>query len=108
MAKKGTTMNPADLHSTGSNSAVTLLSGIETIESLESEKDDISTRIKDEKAALKDTGFDMKIINAVIRRRRQDRDEVEEQDNLIETYERALEEAAEHRRLAETLRTKGK
>jgi len=68
MAKKGTTMDPNDLGQDGSNSAATLLSAIENIQSLEEEKADAQTRIKEEYAAVKATGFDVKIASRVSRR----------------------------------------
>ena len=97
MAKKGTTMDPKDLDSEGSNSAATLLSAIETVESLEEEKADIQSRIKDEYAAIKSTGFDVKIVRKIVARRKRERDEIEEEEALIETYEAAIETAATRR-----------
>jgi len=93
MAKKGTTMDPADLSGEGSNSAATLLSGIETILSLEEEKADVQARIKDEFNAIKSTGFDVKIVRKVIARMKRDPDEIQEEDSLIDTYEQAIENA---------------
>ena len=97
MPKKGTTMDPSDLGQDGSNSAATLLSAIETVESLEEEKADIQSRIKDEYAAIKATGFDVKIVRKIVARRKRDRDEIEEEESLIETYENAIETAATRR-----------
>lgn len=93
MPKKGTTMDPGDLERDGSNSAATLLSAIETIESLEEEKQDVQARIKDEYDAVKSTGFDVKIVRKIIARRKRKPDEIAEEDALIETYEQALDAA---------------
>ena len=97
MPKKGTTMDPSDLGQDGSNSAATLLSAIETIQSLEEEKADVQTRIKEEYAAVKATGFDAKIVRKIVARLKRDRAEIEEEDSLIATYEQALETAKARR-----------
>ena len=99
MPKKGTTMDPADLQKNGSNSAATLLSTIERIESLEDEKAGVAEQISDEKKAIKDMGFDAKIVAAILKRRKMKPDEREEQDSLIHTYEEALQRAADARRI---------
>ena len=98
MAKKGTTMDPNDLGQDGSNSAATLLSAIETIQSLEDEKADTQERIKEEYAAVKATGFDVKIVRKIVARMKRDRAEIEEEEALIETYEQALEDAKARRK----------
>lgn len=100
MAKKGTTMDPRDLEVDGSNSATTLLSHIETVISLMEEKDDITSRIADEKSAMKSMGFDPRVFNHVIKRAREDagaRAEREEVEELVEVYEQALETARTNR-----------
>lgn len=97
MPKKGSTIDPAALEQPGSNTAATLLQHIETLISLEEEKADIAERIKDEFAKLKSTGFDAKIARKILARAKRDAAEVEEEDSLIETYERALEAARAQR-----------
>ena len=99
MPKKGTTMDPADLHKNGSNSAATLLSSIQRIESLEDEKAGVAEQISDEKKAIKDMGFDPKIVAAILKRRKMKPEDREEQDSLIHTYEDALRRAADARRI---------
>ncbi len=76
------------------NATPTLLSSIEIIESLKEEMREIAERIRDEKKAIKDMGFDSKIVNKVLARRARDKDELAEEDALIETYEVALEAAS--------------
>jgi uncharacterized protein (UPF0335 family) len=97
MPKKGTAIDTSTLDAPGSNTAATLLQHIETIASLEDEKADVSERIKDEYARLKSTGFDAKIARKIVARMKRDAAEVEEEDSLIETYERALEVARTQR-----------
>lgn len=97
MPKKGTTIDTTQLDKPGSNVAATLLQHIETLQSLEEEKADISERIKEEYAQLKSTGFDVKIARKIIARAKRDAAEVAEEDQLIETYERALETAKTQR-----------
>ena len=97
MPKKGTTMDPSDLDKDGSNSAATLLSSIERVISLEEEKAEVQDQIKQEFAAIKATGFDVKIVRKVLARMKRDQTEVEEEDQLISTYEHAIEQAKERR-----------
>ena len=99
MPKKGTTMDPADLQQKGSNTAATLLASIQRIETLEEEKAAVAEQISDEKKAIKDMGFDAKIVAAVLKRRKMNADEREEQDSLIHTYEEALRRAADAQRI---------
>ena len=63
---------------------------IERIERLEAEKKDISDQIKEVKAEAKGQGYDVSVINAIVRRRKKSRDDVAEQDAILELYETAL------------------
>lgn len=100
MSKKGTTMDPADLDAGGPNSAATLLAHIRQIEELQSEQSDLAAQIKEEKAAIRGMGFDLKIVNKILQRRRMSPEERGEQDALIQTYETALERADAPNKLA--------
>ena len=75
-----------------------LRSLIERIERLEEEKRTLSADIKEVYAEAKGTGFDTKIMRQIIRIRRMDKDDVDEQETLLDIYKRALgmlpEEAA--------------
>jgi uncharacterized protein (UPF0335 family) len=86
-------MDPSDLGREGSNSATTLLASIERIVSLNEEKAALHAQIKDEMAAIKATGFDAKVVRKILARMKRDREEVEQEDALILTYEVALESA---------------
>jgi uncharacterized protein (UPF0335 family) len=67
-----------------------LKSFIERIERLEEEKKALANDIKEVYAEAKGTGFDTKIMRQVIRLRRMDKDDLDEQDALIDVYKRAL------------------
>ena len=63
---------------------------IERIERLEEEKRTLSEDIKEVYAEAKGTGFDAKIMRQIIRIRRMDQDDVDEQETLLDLYKRAL------------------
>lgn len=79
-----------------------LKSFIERIERLEEEKRALGEDIKEVYAEAKGTGFDTKIMRQIIKIRKMDKDDLDEQEALLDTYMRALgmipdfaEEAAE-------------
>ncbi len=74
----------------GGIAAERLRSIVERIERLEEEKKALSADIKDVYAEAKSTGFDVKVLRAVIRLRRQKPEEVEENEYLLVLYRRAL------------------
>jgi uncharacterized protein (UPF0335 family) len=78
----------------GGIAAERLRSIVERIERLEEEKKALSADIKDVYAEAKSTGFDVKVLRAVIRLRRQKPEEVEENEYLLVLYRRALGGAA--------------
>ena len=63
---------------------------VERIERLEEEKKTISDDIRDVYAEAKGNGFDVKALRAVIRLRKQDKDERAEQEAILDTYLVAL------------------
>lgn len=67
-----------------------LKSFVERIERLEEEKKALANDIKEVYAEAKGNGFDVKIMRHVIRLRRIDKDDLDEQDALIDVYKRAL------------------
>ncbi|MEJ1161951.1 DUF2312 domain-containing protein [Prosthecomicrobium sp. N25] len=67
-----------------------LKSFVERIERLEEEKQTIQDDIKDVYAEAKGTGFDVKILRQVIRIRKQDKSEREEQEAVLDLYLQAL------------------
>lgn len=67
-----------------------LQSIVERIERLNQEKDAISSDIRDIFAEAKSAGFDAKILRAVIRLRKMNAADRDEQEALIDIYKRAL------------------
>jgi uncharacterized protein (UPF0335 family) len=63
---------------------------VERIERLEEEKAGIAGDIKDVFAELKGRGFDSKAIRQILRIRKQDRAERQEQEAILELYMQAL------------------
>jgi uncharacterized protein (UPF0335 family) len=67
-----------------------LKSFIERIERLEEEKRALAEDIKEVFAEAKGTGFDTKIMRQIIKIRKMDKDELDEQETLLDVYKRAL------------------
>jgi uncharacterized protein (UPF0335 family) len=67
-----------------------LRSIIERIERLEEEKKTISDDIRDVYAESKGNGFDVKALRAIVRLRKQDPQERQEAETILETYMQAL------------------
>jgi uncharacterized protein (UPF0335 family) len=67
-----------------------LKSYIERIERLTEEKDGIMADIRDVFAEAKGNGFDAKIMREIIKKRKLDRAELEEQETLLDLYKSAL------------------
>jgi uncharacterized protein (UPF0335 family) len=67
-----------------------LKSFIERIERLEEEKKALADDIRDVYSEAKGTGFDVKVIRQVIKIRKMDKDELDEQEALLDTYLLAL------------------
>ena len=68
-----------------------LRSLIERIERLEEEKKAISSDIRDIFAEAKSAGFDVKIMRAVIKLRKMNAADRDEQEFLLDTYKKALD-----------------
>jgi len=77
----------------GDNSGA-LLQYIEQIESLAEEKKAVADRQKEIFAEAKSEGYDTKIMRKVIARRKRDKDDLAEEESLIEMYESAIVDAA--------------
>ena len=67
-----------------------LKSLIERIERLEDEKRALGEDIKEIYAEAKGNGFDVKIMRQIIKIRKMDKDEHDEQESLLDLYKRAL------------------
>ena len=63
---------------------------VERVERLEEEKKTISDDIRDVYAEAKGNGFDVKALRTIVRLRKQDPNERQEQETILETYMHAL------------------
>jgi uncharacterized protein (UPF0335 family) len=71
-----------------------LRSIVERIERLEEEKKTISDDIKEVYAEAKGNGYDVKVLRKVIARRKRDRNEIAEEEAIIDLYEQAVGDEA--------------
>lgn len=85
------TQETDDMTVVGHNSGSRLLSFIERIERLEEEKKELGDDIKDIYAEAKGVGFDVKIIRKQIKRRKMTAEKRQEEDDLLDTYEHAVQ-----------------
>jgi uncharacterized protein (UPF0335 family) len=67
-----------------------LKSFVERIERLEAEKEALAGDIKEVYAEAKGSGFDTKIMRQIIRLRKRDQDDIDEEETLLDLYKRAL------------------
>lgn len=74
----------------GGIAAERLRSIVERIERLEEERKGLSDDIKDVKTEAKSAGFDVAVVNAILKLRKQEPAEVEEHETLLDLYKRAL------------------
>jgi uncharacterized protein (UPF0335 family) len=63
---------------------------VEQYESLEAEKKDITERQKDVMGEAKARGYDTKILKQIVARRKRDRDDLAEEQAILDLYESAL------------------
>jgi uncharacterized protein (UPF0335 family) len=67
-----------------------LKSFIERVERLEEEKRALTEDIKEVYAEAKGVGFDVKIMRQIVKIRKMDQDDLDEQETLLDVYKRAL------------------
>ena len=67
-----------------------LKSIVERIERLDEERKSISDDIRDVYVEAKGNGFDVKALRTIVRLRKQDANERQEQETILETYMQAL------------------
>jgi uncharacterized protein (UPF0335 family) len=67
-----------------------LKSFIERIERLEEEKRALAEDIKEVYAEAKGTGFDTQVMRQLIKLRKMDKDDLDEQETLLDVYKRAI------------------
>ncbi|MEB8388681.1 DUF2312 domain-containing protein [Rhodobacteraceae bacterium KMM 6894] len=63
---------------------------IERIERLDAEKKDLAEQQKEVMAEAKSRGYDTKIIRKVIALRKRDKDDIDEEEAVLEMYKEAL------------------
>ena len=63
---------------------------VERVERLEAEKKDIADQIKEVMAEAKGRGYDVKVLRKVIALRKRDRDDLAEEEAVLEMYKAAL------------------
>jgi uncharacterized protein (UPF0335 family) len=66
---------------------------VERVETLDAELQEINEQKKEVFAEARGEGFDVKILKEIIRLRKQDKDERDEHESLLDTYMRAMETA---------------
>lgn len=89
MTDKALNQGPAD-DATSDSSAARLKSFIERVERLSSEKDGIAADIRDVYLEAKSTGYDTRIMRIIVRLRKMDQADRQEQEELTELYKRAV------------------
>ena len=67
-----------------------LRSIVERIERLEEERKALGSDIKDIYSEAKSAGFDVKVLRQLIRIRKQESAEIEDQETLLDVYRRAI------------------
>jgi uncharacterized protein (UPF0335 family) len=67
-----------------------LRSIVDRIERLEEERKALASDIKDIYSEAKSAGFDVKVLRQLIRIRKQEPAEIEEQETLLDVYRRAI------------------
>jgi uncharacterized protein (UPF0335 family) len=75
---------------TGGIAVDRLRSLVDRIERLEEERKALANDIKDIYAEAKSAGFDVKVLRQLIRLRKQEAAEIDEQQTLLDLYRRAL------------------
>ena len=74
----------------GGIAADRLRSFLERIERLEEEKAGLTADIREVYAEAKGSGFDTKIMRQIVRLRKMDKADLQEQETLLDLYKRAL------------------
>jgi uncharacterized protein (UPF0335 family) len=74
----------------GEISGARLRSFIERIERVQEEIRALQADVKEIKSEAKGTGFDIKVINHLLKIRRQDKDDLDEFESLVDVYKRAI------------------
>ena len=70
---------------------------VERVENIDGELAELSEQKKEVFAEAKGEGFDVKILKEIIKLRKQDEDERDERESLLDLYMRAMETATEEK-----------
>ena len=73
---------------------------VERIENIDGELQELNEQKKEVFAEAKGEGFDVKILKEIIKLRKQDQDERDEHESLLDLYMRAMETASEEKVVA--------
>jgi uncharacterized protein (UPF0335 family) len=85
-----TGVNPSNAAKVGGIAGDRLRSIVERIERLEEERKVIAGDIRDIKIEAKSAGFDVSVIGQLLKLRKKDPAEAEEQESLLDPYKRAI------------------
>ncbi len=85
-----TDATPGPGHNSSGVAGDHLKSFIERVERLNEEKAALASDIKEVYAEAKGTGFDTKIMRKLIAMRKRDKDDLDEEEALLDTYMRAI------------------
>jgi uncharacterized protein (UPF0335 family) len=70
---------------------------VERVENIDGELAELNEQKKEVFAEAKGEGFDVKILKEIIKLRKQDQDERDERESLLDLYMRAMETASEEK-----------
>ena len=70
---------------------------VERIENIDSEIQELNEQKKEVFAEAKGDGFDVKILKEIVKLRKQDEEERDERESMLDLYMRAMEQAAPER-----------
>ncbi len=73
---------------------------IERIENLDGEIQELSEQKKEVFAEAKGDGFDVKILKEIVKLRKQDEEERDERESMLDLYMRAMEQATPEEKVA--------
>ena len=74
---------------------------IEQVEYLEEQKASVSSDMRDVFSEAKSAGFDVKVIRQILKMRKMNKDELREQEEVLNTYLQALEMTSQVKKMQE-------
>ena len=73
---------------------------VERIENLDTEIQELNEQKKEVFAEAKGDGFDVKILKEIVKLRKQDEEELDERESMLDLYMRAMEQAVPEEKVA--------